>query len=432
MRIFKDLFCSYLLSLTLFTGLIAVALPATAQQNDDDISGTISIAAVVNEDVITIFDVQSRLGLFLVTAGIQNTPEVQQRLVPQVMDTLVEERLKIQEARRLEIETSEEEVLSAIANIEAQNGMRPGSFQVSLQEQGVNVDSFYRQIEADVAWRKVVRDVLLRDVNIAPEEVNTVLDKLRANQGKPEYRVSEIDLPVGSDAPEQNVRQLAEALVIRARSDTPFPALAEQFSQSPTATVGGDIGWVMPEELDRVLDRTLVRMAPGQISDPIRTATGYHILMLQDQRTAGAPNPLKHILEISQIYLPTLGGRTLSPERLTRYSERIQTEVRNCEQMQRLAEEFGGPGSGKRPLLYAGSLPENVRRAVIALPANQISRPIEVPGARLFVIICQRDDDTGLPNEGEVHAQLQNDKLRNLARQKLRDLRRQALVDIRF
>ena len=100
--------------------------------------------------------------------------------------------------------------------------------------------------------------------------------------------------------------------------------------------------------------------------------------------------------------------------------------------MQRLAEEFGGPGSGKRPLLYAGSLPENVRRAVIALPANQISRPIEVPGARLFVIICQRDDDTGLPNEGEVHAQLQNDKLRNLARQKLRDLRRQALVDIRF
>ena len=89
MRIFKDLFCSYLLSLTLFTGLIAVALPATAQQNDDDISGTISIAAVVNEDVITIFDVQSRLGLFLVTAGIQNTPEVQQRLVPQVMDTPV-------------------------------------------------------------------------------------------------------------------------------------------------------------------------------------------------------------------------------------------------------------------------------------------------------------------------------------------------------
>ena len=428
MRVFKDLFSRWLPLLGVSTLLIGAALPATAQQN----SPAIGIAAVINEDVITIFDVQSRLGLFLATSGIQNTAEVRQRLLPQVVDALVEERLKIQEARRLEIETTEEEIRNAVAGIEARNGMRPGSFRTLLEEQGVNVGSFYGQIEADVAWSKVVRDVLARDVNIAPEEVDTVLDKLRSNQGKQEYFVSEIDLPISPAAPEQNVRQLAEDLVTRVRGDTPFPALAQQFSQSPTAAVGGELGWILPGELDRSLDRALARMEPGQISDPIRTATGYHILFLQDRRASGAPNPLKHIIGLSQIYLPTLGGRALTPAQLAQYSVRVQTEVGNCEQMNSLAEQIGGPGSGQRPLLYAGSLPAKVRDVVTPLPANQVSPPIEVTGARLFIIICERQDDTGLPAPGEVYAQLENDKLQNLARQKLRDLRRQALIDIRL
>ena len=100
------------------------------------------------------------------------------------MDTLIEERLKIQEAKRLEIVTTEEEIRGAVTTIEARNGMRPGAFRSLLDAQGVNIGTFHGQIEADVAWNKVVRDTLERDVNIAPEEVDTVLDKLRANQGQ--------------------------------------------------------------------------------------------------------------------------------------------------------------------------------------------------------------------------------------------------------
>ena len=428
MRVFKDLHSIWLLLLGLITLMQSTSLPATAQQNNT----TMGIAAVVNEDIVTVFDVQSRLGLFLVTAGIQNTPDVQRRLLPQVVDALIEERLKIQEALRLEIATTEEEISNAVAMIEARNGMQPGAFRTLLKEQRVNIDTFYGQVEADVAWSKVVRDVLERDVNIAPEEVDTVLDKLRSNQGKLEYRVAEIYLPVSPVAREQNVRELANELVERARSNSSFPALAQQFSQSATAAVGGDLGWVLPGELDRELERVISRMTPDQISNPVRTTTGYHILQLQDQRASGTPNPMKHIIELSQIYLPTLGGRSLRPDRLAQFSERIQTRVANCEQMNRLAEEIGGPGSGQRPLLYAGILPEKVRNVVINLPPERVSPPIEITGARLFIIVCQRQDDTGLPTPGEVYAQLENDKLQSLARQKLRDLRRQALIDIRL
>jgi peptidyl-prolyl cis-trans isomerase SurA len=426
MRIFEVPYSFWILFLGLHMSVLA-ASSAVAQQTDT----TMGIAAVVNEDVITGFDIQSRMGLYLITSGLQNTLELQQSLLPQIIDTLVEERLKIQEAERLELETTEEEIRNAITSIEARNGMRPGDFRTLLEEQGIDAETFYGQIEADVAWNKVVREVLQREVNIAPEEVDTVLNKMRANQGKPESLVAEIDLPVSSPAVERDVRQLAEELVRRARSGAAFFSLAQQFSQSPTAAVGGDLGWVLPGELDRQLDRIVASMEPNEISDPVRTGSGYHILMLQNRRPSSAPNPMRHILELSQIYLPTLGGRALSAEQLARYSNRVQTEVRNCEQMNRMAEEIGGPGSGQRPLMYAGSLPENVRNVAVSLPPERISQPVEVGGARLFLIICHREDHTGLPAPQEIHAQLENEKLQNLARQKLLDLRRQALIDIR-
>ncbi len=390
------------------------------------------IAAVVNEDVITGFDVQSRLGFFLITSGLPNTLETQQRILPQIIDSLVEERLKIQEAERLEIQATEGEIRNAVASIEARNGMRPGDFRLLLEEQGVNVETFYSQIEADVAWNKIIRNVLERDVNVAPEEVDTVLNKMRTNQGKEEFFLSEIELPVRSPAEESSVRQLAETLIERARNGTPFFSLAQQFSQSPTAAVGGTLGWVFPEDLDQQLSRIVSTMSPNQISVPIRTATGYRIVMVQDRRRSSAPDPLRHILEISQIYLPTLGGRALTDRQLALYSNRVLTEVRTCDDMNRLAEEIGGPGSGERPPLYAGALPENVRNAVVDLPPGRVSTPVKVGGARLFLIVCNRQNDTGLPSPREVFAQLENEKLQTLARQKLRDLRRQALIDIRI
>ncbi|MEQ9448605.1 MAG: peptidylprolyl isomerase, partial [Rhodospirillaceae bacterium] len=311
----------------LLTTLFAVlSVPAGAQQNDT----AMAIAAVVNEDVITEFDVRSRVQLFVATSGIENTPEIQQRLVPQVINTLIEERLKLQEAESFEVETTDEEILQAVRDIESRNGMRPGSFRALLEEQGVNVGSLYAQIEADVAWSKVVRGALQREVNIAPEEVETVMAKLQANQGKPDYLAAEIVLPVNPSAPDASVRQLAEQLILRLQQGTPFANLAQQFSQSPTAAVGGDLGWVLAGDLERELDQTLANMVPGQVSPPIRTASGYHILYLQDRRSAGAPDPRRHILSLSQIYLPTIGGRSIDPIRMARLSNRIQTEVSNC------------------------------------------------------------------------------------------------------
>jgi peptidyl-prolyl cis-trans isomerase SurA len=405
---------------------LALPRPAAAQQD------SMRIAAVVNEDVISLFDVQSRIQLFLVTSGIEDTVDVRQRLLPQVMNALIEEKLKLQEARREEIETTENEVLGAVQLIEQNNGMAQGAFTSMLNEQGIDPGTFYAQVEADVVWMRVVREVLARDVSIADEEIEVVIERLKANQGKPEYLLSEVFLPIGLGSRDADVLELAQRLSKQARSGTPFQALAQQFSQSPTAAVGGDLGWVHVGELEPELDRAIIRMKASEISDPIRTVSGYTILSVRDQRATAEISPLMAGVTLSQIYLPTVGRAALSPDRIEQLSAAIQTQVFSCEQMNEWAAQIGGPGSGPVDLIRVGGLPEAIRDTVMGLEVGVVSPPIEVAGASLFAMICTRQEDTGLPSANQVYARLESEKLDTISRQRLRDLRRQALIDVRL
>ena len=409
------------------TALAAQSLSAPATPAP----GGITIAAVINEDIITLFDVQSRANLVITTSGLENTPDMQRRLVPQVVDILIEERLKLQEAARLKIKITETEIRQSVESIEQRNNMPAGGFRAMLDGRGIDMSALNTQVEADLSWAKVVRQSLQSEVSVNPDEVNIVLARARANQGKAEYLLAEISLPVSSPAQEPVMRDMANRLVTQARGGTPFPSLAQQFSQSPTAVLGGDLGWVVRGEMEAEIDDILARLEPGQISDPLRTSVGYHIVMLRERRTAGAADPRMAVVTLNQIYLPTQGGRALAPERLAQLSETI-SGFTTCEEMDKLGSELETPGSGPIPPVYVGSLPPVVANVVLALSPGRTSPAIEVGGARLFLQVCMRRDDSGVPSGEQIMSDLENEKLQNVARQRLRDLRRQALIDIRI
>ena len=400
----------------------------TQQQQVAPPQNDMTIAAVVNENIITLYDVKSRIQMIITTSGLENTSDMQQRLLPQVVDSLVEERLKLQEAARLKIKTSETEVRQAVDNIEARNNLRQGALRAMLASQGVDVGALYTQVEADVAWGKVVRQSMERAVTVADDEVRTVINRAKANQGKPEYWVFEISLPVATPAQEQAVHDVAERVVQQARAGSPFQAIAQQVSQSPTAALGGDLGWVVRGEMEPELDDAVTHMQPNTISDPIRTGTGYHIIQLREQRISGAVDPRMAVVTLSQVYLPSIGGRALPADKMAQYTQTIGGYT-TCDQMNKMATELKTPGSGPIPAVYAGGLPEKVRSVVVDLKPGHTG-VVEVGGARLMLQVCTRHDDTGLPSPEQIRSNLENEKLQNSARQKLRDLRRQALVDI--
>lgn len=241
-------------------------------------------AAVVNDDIISVLDLAMRVQLAMVAAGIEDSPEVRRRLTPQVLRGLIDERLQLQEAKRLDISVNDEQVASALDQIARQNNMTEGQFLAMLRNRGVIPTTLIDQIRAQIAWQAIVQRRIRPNVVIAPEEVEEVVERLAARRGAIERRVGEIFIPVETAANEAESLANANRLLDELRRGANFAGLARQFSQSSTAALGGDLGWVQDGELAPELNAVLNQMGPGEVSRPIRTLSGFHILLLRDMR----------------------------------------------------------------------------------------------------------------------------------------------------
>ena len=209
---------------------------------------------------------------------------MRRRLTPQVLRGLIDERLQMQEAKRLDIDVTDVQVAGALDQIASQNNMTEGQFLTMLRNRGILPTTLIDQIRAQIAWQNVIRRSIRPKVVIAPEEVEEVVTRLNARRGAIERRVSEIFIPVETAAKEGEALQYANRLVQELQNGANFSGLARQFSQSGTASLGGDMGWVREGELDPALETVLAQMGPGEASRPIRTLSGFYILMLSDLR----------------------------------------------------------------------------------------------------------------------------------------------------
>jgi peptidyl-prolyl cis-trans isomerase SurA len=252
--------------------------PAAAQQD------LFRPAAVVNDDVISVLDLAMRVQLAVIAAGVEDTQDIRRRLTPQVLNSLIDERLQMQEARRLDIVVSDVQVAGALEQIAEQNNMTEGQFLTMLRNRGVIPTTLIDQIRAQIAWMSIIQRRVRPSVVIATEEVEEVVTRLSARRGSIERRISEIFIPVESTAKEAEAQANAGRLFDELRRGANFTGLARQFSQSGTATLGGDLGWVRDGELDEELNTALAQMGPGEISVPVRTLSGFHILFLRDMR----------------------------------------------------------------------------------------------------------------------------------------------------
>lgn len=268
-----------LLSFVVAAGLL---FPTFAHAQKD----SLSIAAVVNQDAISEADVRDRLRLILASSGLPDTPDMRQRALGQVLDSLVDEQIKMQEAARNELTVSDEEIDKAFGTIARNNKLTVEQFASAIQQQGINRKTLDRQIKAQIAWTKVVQKIVRPQVTVSASDVAALKDRMRQNIGKTEYLVSEIFLPVDERTEEGDVRQLAGKLVSEiGEGKAPFAAVARQVSRAAGSEKGGDMGWVQEGRLPEELDSALKTLQEGQVSQPVRGANGYHILQLRGKRS---------------------------------------------------------------------------------------------------------------------------------------------------
>ncbi len=220
----------------------------------------------------------------MLSTSIPDTPQARQRLAAQVLRLLIDERLQIQEAKHKNITATDAEIKKAIATIEQQNNMRPGQIDEVLKANGIERSAMVQQVTASIVWAKLVRQIAADTDPVSDAEVDETLKRLKQNENEPQSRVAEIFLAVDNPQQDADVLALANRLIDQMKQGARFSAVAQQFSQSATAAVGGDIGWIQPDELSPPLAKAVEPMRPGELSAPIRTPAGYYILLVLDRR----------------------------------------------------------------------------------------------------------------------------------------------------
>jgi len=386
----------------------------------------------VNGDVITQTDVSQRLALLVIANGGQISAEELDRLRQQVLRNLIDETLQIQAAKTEKIEIKNSDIDKTVARVATNVKQSPDQLEAFLAANGSSIKSLRRQIEGEIAWQRLQRAKIESSVSVGDDEVKAVLDRLTASKGSAEYRVGEIFLsatPANHAEAEANAVRILEQL----RNGASFAGYARQFSEASTAAVGGDLGWVRPEQLPGPLAAALRQMGPGTISNPIPVPGGISIIAVQDTRKILTADPRDALLSLKQVSIsfPAGTSRVQAEPVVTRFAEAARN-VGGCGGADKIAADFRGE-IVQSDQVKMRDLPPALQQMMLPMQVGQATQPfgsIE-EGVRVLVI-CGRDQvDPTEPTFDQVYNQLNEERVNLRARRYLRDLRRDAVIEFR-
>ena len=234
----------------------------------------LKIYALVNGEPITSNDMQSRINAFILTTGIPYNAKTKTMITNRVLQGAIDEKLKIQEAKKNNIIVSRKEINQAVLNFEKANGMQPGQLRQALAQGNVQMNVWTGQIESDLAWRKLISQQSRSYINVGENDIQRAFDDIRKDMKTQKFMVSEI---VVNKKDAKDLRPLSEVL----RQDSRFELYAMQFSQSPSAANGGHLGWVLKGRLPATLENAVLSLQEGGVTDPILYGSDYYILKLE-------------------------------------------------------------------------------------------------------------------------------------------------------
>jgi len=395
---------------------------------------TLGIVAIVNDGVISMYDLATRISLIIASTNQRDTPEARQRLANQVLHRLIDEKLKMQEANRLGISISQAALERSFEDLESRNGMAKGGLTAFLAGKGIERTALLEQIEAEIAWSRTVNTILRGQIIIGDEEVDEILAEIEAGKGKPEYLVAEIFIPV--DRPDAAPEALATADKIHQQilAGADFRAIARNFSQSASAAVGGDLGWIRQGQLGTSIDATLAALKDGEVSAPVQTLAGYYILLKQESRIGEGLVSDDEKVSLQQIFVPLPANPSEGDiEAQTELAQTMANSISGCEDMEKLGKEYGSPLSGSLGTVKTVSLPAPIRSAVQSLKIGKASRPIRTGDGLTILMVCERSGTSAIESvRANIENRLLNERLDIAARRYLRDLRHAAFVDVRL
>jgi peptidyl-prolyl cis-trans isomerase SurA len=394
-----------------------------------------SVAAVVNDDIISSYDLMQRMRLLMVTSGMQPTQENLPQLEQEALRSLIDEHVQMQELRRVEkaqkitIISTDQEVAEQIQDIAKGNNMTADQLTQQLAAQGVGIDTWKAQIRADSSWQAWISGRYGSRLRIGDDQIKAFERRQAEAASKPQYQVSEVFIDAQRVGGMEVAENGAKQLITQMQQGAPFPAVARQFSASPTAANGGDAGWVSPGEMPPEVDAALEQLRPGQLSAPVPVRDGVYIIYLRDKRS-GAKTALVDLKQVA-VALPKDAPQA-QVDAANKLLVELKPKITSCETLEATAGKTDGVVAGDLGEAEITDLAPAFQDAANSLKVGQVSDPIRTDAGLHLIAVCgKRQSGAQAPTHDQIENRLRGQQLALISKRYLRDLRNSATIETR-
>nr|WP_231971524.1 MULTISPECIES: peptidylprolyl isomerase [Thiohalobacter] len=384
-----------LLPIFMFLGLLlGLSAPAAAQPIN-------RIVAVVNDDVILASELEDKVQLVRSQLAQQNTqaPDPAQ-LERQVLERLIMERLQLQVAERNNIEVDDETLNANLRNIAAQNGVTLTEFRQTLEREGMDYAAFREELRSQIMINRLRQQTVINRIDISDQEVDNLLASQTAwSDQTRDYHLGHILIATPEAASPEQIQaaeRKATGVLDRLRGGADFSETAVAVSESETALEGGDLGWRKAAQLPSLFADVVRDMQPGEISDLIRSPSGFHIIKLIDVR-----GEERHVITQSRVRHILLQPDEMTSEadvrlRIEQLRGRLETgadfaELARSHSTDKVSASNGGDLGWVNP----GDMVPEFEQAMNKLAPGEISEPVQSRfGWHLIQVLERRERDS--------------------------------------
>jgi peptidyl-prolyl cis-trans isomerase SurA len=394
-----------------------------------------SVAAIVNDEIISTYDLAQRMRLLIATSGVQPNEQTLPQFQREALISLIDEHLQLHELRRVEkdqkmsIIATDDEVREEIAAMARENNMSADAFIGALKAQGISPETLFQQIRAQMSWQRWIQGRYGSRLRIGEDQIKAAQARLAAAASKPQFQVSEVLIDANRVGGMQQATQGAQQLITQLQQGAPFPAVARQFSSAPTAASGGDAGWISPGDMPPEVEAAIEQMRPGQLSAPIPVKDGVYIIYLRDKR-AGAGATVVDLKQAAVALPTTASAADVEAARAKLMS--VRSIAKGCDDLQAAAAKTPGVVAGDLGEAEIADLAPEFRQAAQSLDVGQISEPIRTNVGLHLVAVCGKRASGGAQmTHDDIENRLFGQQLAMIARRYMRDLRTSATIETR-
>ena len=388
------------------------------------------IIVTVNGFPITSYDLNERLNIFLFESKLKNNTKNKKRFTANVIDNLIEEELKFQEAKKINPTIISQAEKKAIELIENNFGDNQEKIKRNLKPFGASYNHFLRLFTADVIWSSIIKSKYENQFNNINKKVQKKLQNNKLNLNKTHYKLSEIEISSNIDRNIESSEKLLEDILKSLKKGANFNSIAKQFSSSETRNNNGMIGWIQKDTLSSDLINILEELEIGQISKVIKIGNSFKIFRLEGKILNGKRNENESIIELVKLVFPLENNDETLFEKSKKALSRDLMEITDCSDLKKLHLNYGNKEAAESGKFRIFNLKENIKKEVIFLRKKQFTKPIFTNEGLIVLMVCDRYlPEINFQNDDSLRNEIENKLFIQLSDRYMNRLKRSSYIE---